>query len=111
MKLSSTYRFADVNIKKAYYMLEQGDDQERYLFKSIKQALVNIEGNAFCGIQLSKRLMPKEYTQKYGIENVWKYDLPGGWRLIYSIARDKIIVVSLILEWFNHKEYERRFKY
>lgn len=73
--------------------------------------LGNIEENAFCGIQIPKRLMPGEYVQKYGVGNVWKYDLPRGWRLIYSIVREEIIVVSLILEWFDHKEYERRFNY
>lgn len=111
MKLLSTYRFADEKIKEAYYQLEQGDDQERELFKLIKQALINIEENAFCGIQLPKRLIPQEYTQNYGVGNVWKYDLPRGWRLIYSIVREEVIVISLILEWFDHKEYERRFNY
>lgn len=111
MKLPSSYRFADESVKEAYYKLEHSDDQERELFKLIKQALVNIEENAFCGIQVPKRLIPKEYEQKYGVRNVWKYDLPRGWRLIYSIAREEVIVVSLILEWFDHKEYERRFNY
>ena len=45
------------------------------------------------------------------MKNLWKYDLPKGWRLIYSIVNDEIVVVSLILEWFDHKEYERKFKY
>lgn len=111
MKLPSTYRFADENVKEAYYKLENGDDQERELFKLIKQALANIEENAFCGIQVPKRLIPNEYAQKYGVGNVWKYDLPRGWRLIYSIVREEVIVVGLILEWFDHKEYERRFNY
>lgn len=105
------YRFADEKVKEAFYKLEQGDDQERELFKLIKQALVNIEENAFCGIQIPKRLIPVEYLQKYEVANLWKYDLPRGWRLMYSIAREEVIVVSLVLEWFDHKEYERKFKY
>ena len=76
MKLPSSYRFVDKKIKEAYYKLEHGDDQERELFKLIKQALINIEENAFCGIQLPKRLIPKRYVQEYGVGNVWKYDLP-----------------------------------
>ena len=111
MKLASTIRFADEKIKEAFYKLELGDNQERELFKLINQALDNIEKNAFCGIQIPKRLIPKEYSDKYGIRNLWKYDLPKGWRLIYSISNDEIVVVSLILEWFDHKEYERKFKY
>ncbi len=37
--------------------------------------------------------------------------MPKGWRLIYSIGREEIKVISLILEWLTHKEYEKRFKY
>ena len=49
--------------------------------------------------------------KKYGIDNLWKYNFPNAWRLIYSVARDEIIVVTIILEWMNHKEYEKRFNY
>lgn len=111
MELPSTIRFADEKVKEAFYKLEKGDNQERELFKLIDQAIDNIEKNAFCGIQLPKRLIPKIYSQKCGVTNLWKYDLPKGWRLIYSIVRDEVIVVSLVLEWFDHKEYERRFNY
>lgn len=111
MKLPSDIRFADKSIQNALYKLEKGDDSERELFKFINQALDNIETNAFCGIQIPKKLIPEEYASNYGVKNLWKYDLPKGWRLIYSIVNDEIVVVSLILEWFDHKEYERRFKY
>ncbi len=111
MKLSSDIRFADESIREAFYKLEKGDDSERELFKFINQALDNIEENAFCGIQIPKRLIPKEYIIKYGVKNVWKYDLPKAWRLIYSIVNDEIVVVSLVLEWLDHKKYEKRFKY
>ena len=111
MKLSSDVRFADEKVREAFYKLENGDDQERELFKLINQAMDNIENNAFCGIQIPKKLIPKTYIQNYGVTNIWKYDLPKGWRLIYSIVRDEVIVVSLILEWFDHKDYERRFNY
>jgi hypothetical protein len=30
---------------------------------------------------------------------------------MYSVRRDDIIVVAIILEWMNHREYERRFSY
>lgn len=111
MKLPSDIRFADESIKEAFYKLEKGDDSERELFKFINQALDNLEENAFCGIQIPKRLIPEEYIKKYGAKNIWKYDLPKAWRLIYSIVNDEIVVVSLVLEWLDHKNYEKRFKY
>ena len=111
MKLPSTVRFADDSLKKAFYKLQQGDDSEKELFNFIDQALDNIEKNAFCGVRLPKRLIPKIYASKYGVQNIWKYDLPKGWRLIYSVLGGKVVVVNLVLEWFAHKEYERKFKY
>ena len=111
MILPSEIRFADESIKEAFYKLEKGDSSEKELFKFIDQALENIEKNAFCGIQIPKKQIPKEYLIKYNSTNLWKYDLPNAWRLIYSIRGGKAIVISLILEWMNHKEYERRFNY
>jgi len=111
MILPSETRFADESIKEAFYKLEKGDSSEKELFKFIDQALENIEKNAFCGIQIPKKQIPKEYLVKYSSTNLWKYDLPNAWRLIYSIRGGKAIVISLILEWLTHKEYERRFNY
>ena len=111
MKLPSEIRFADEKIKEAFYKLENGDYQGKELYKFINQAINNIELSAFCGIQIPKKLIPKIYEQKYNVTNLWKYDLPKGWRLIYSISRDEVMVISLILEWFDHKEYEKRFNY
>ena len=82
MKLPSEIRFADTKIQEAFYELELGDNQEKELFKVINQAFDNIEANAFCGIQIPKHLIPKEYVTKYGVKNIWKYDLLKGWRLI-----------------------------
>ncbi|MFA4953385.1 MAG: hypothetical protein WC584_04125 [Candidatus Pacearchaeota archaeon] len=87
-------------------------DEEDPLKKSIKRAIKDLQNNAFFGIQIPKRLIPKEYIIKYDAKNLWKYDLPQGWRLIYMITVEKEVqLVSLILEWFSHPEYEKRFHY
>lgn len=77
----------------------------------IKRALEDIKKNPFCGIQVPKRLIPKEYVKKLNIKNVWKYNLPNAWRLIYSIEGGEVIIITIVLEWMDHKEYERRFRY
>src|SRR3990167_8933587 len=104
MKLKSEYRFIDTKLKSAYLRLKDGDEQEKELFRQVEHALKDIEENAFCGVQIPRRLIPKDYMQKHKIPNLWKYDLPKGWRLLYSIVQDELIVVSLILEWSNHKK-------
>ncbi len=44
-------------------------------------------------------------------DNLWKYDLPHGQRLVYSLAVMEGEDLCLIVEWFSHKQYERRFRY
>ncbi|MCW6158831.1 MAG: hypothetical protein LVQ63_05065 [Thermoplasmatales archaeon] len=48
---------------------------------------------------------------KYEIDNLWKYNLPNAWRLVYSVAGSEVEIIAILLEWFPHKEYERRFNY
>jgi Txe/YoeB family toxin of Txe-Axe toxin-antitoxin module len=104
----STVIFANDKIEQEFLNLKDSDDLKKNLTRAIKE----IQENAFCGIQIPKRLIPKEWAQMYGFTNLWKYDLPDGWRLIYSIITpNKIEIVTIILEWFDHKNYERRFGY
>ncbi len=98
-------------IKKAFEKLEQGGSEEKELFLWLERAFKDIEANAFCGIQVSKKQIPKEFLKRYKIRNLWKYNLPNAWRLLYSVENDGISVVSIILEWGRHKEYERRLRY
>ena len=107
----SSNKFADEAIRKAFEQLKEGKGEERRLYDWLVRAFNDVEQNAFCGIQIPKRLIPKEYLQKYDVKNVWKYNLPNAWRLIYSIEHQEIIVVSIVLEWMDHKEYEHRFNY
>jgi len=103
--------FADDKVKKAFDKLKGSKTEDKRIYEWLNRAFDDIKEDAFCGTQVPKRLIPKEYLKKYKIDNLWKYDLPNAWRLMYSVARDEIIVISIILEWLPHKEYERRFKY
>jgi Txe/YoeB family toxin of Txe-Axe toxin-antitoxin module len=100
--------FISNDLEKSYNSLKEGD----FLKKAITRAIQDLKENAFSGIQVPKRLIPKEYIRKYGINNLWKYDLPKGWRLLYTVTADnEVELISAILEWFDHKNYEKRFKY
>ena len=105
-KKSDGIDFVNGKIKQAYENLK---DTDKDLFTHLTRAFNDLLENAFCGIQIPKKLIPKEYKHH---ENLWKYNLPNAWRLIYSIkAPNKIEIISVILEWMNHKNYERKFKY
>ena len=103
--------FADIKIKKSYLELKEGKFEEKQLFEFINRAIEDLKENPFCGIRVPKNLWPKEYLQKYQITNLWKYNLPNYWRLIYTLVGNEVKIVSMILEWFSHPEYERRFHY
>jgi len=107
-KKPSHIEFKDKSLQEAFSFLRTGDNSQRELYKFIEQAFTNIEENFFCGTQIPKRLIPKEYKQ---YPNLWKYDLPRAWRLIYTVRGNDIEVVSLVLEWMDHTNYERRFNY
>ncbi len=104
----SKVKFISDELEKDFESLKEDD----FLKKSIKRAIRDLRNNAFFGIQIPKRLFPKEYIVKYGITNLWKYDLPNSWRLLYTITKEnEVQIVSAILEWFNHKDYEKKFRY
>lgn len=108
--MKSQVAFADENLKKEFDQLSK--IKEIKFYEQLVKAFRNLEENAFCGIQIPKKLIPPFYIQKYGADNLWKYNLPDGWRLTYFItAPNKIEIVSVILEWFDRSDYERRFKY
>lgn len=109
--IPSNVRFANEKVKNAFEKLKESKGNEKQLYVQLLNAFSEIEKNAFSGIQIPKRLIPKEYLKKYNIHNLWKYNLPNAWRLLYSIENQEIIVVAIILEWMKHKEYERIFKY
>lgn len=110
--MKSKIVFADEKTKKAFEKLKLMKTEERRLYEFLARAFEDLEKNAFCGIQIQKHLIPKEYIRKYGkLDNLWKYDLPNSWRLIYTIKRDNVIILSIILEWLDHKNYEKRFRY
>ena len=109
--MKSKIVYSDAKLQQTLEAMQYSKAEDKKLYKWINRALDDLEKNAFCGIQVQKKIIPKTYRDKYDIDNLWKYDLPEGWRLIYSITNRKICVLTIILEWLNHKDYERRFKY
>lgn len=76
--MKSEIKFADEKVKASFESLKESKTEDKMLYEWIRRALDDLEENAFCGIQIAKRLIPKVYIQKYGIDNLWKYDMPKG---------------------------------
>jgi Txe/YoeB family toxin of Txe-Axe toxin-antitoxin module len=108
--MKSEVIFGDEKLKEQFDKLK--GVKENNLQEQLTKAFKNLQEDAFCGIQIPKHLIPKEYTKRFGnITNLWKYNLPDAWRLIYTVKNNKVSVLSVLLEWMDHKNYERRFGY
>jgi Txe/YoeB family toxin of Txe-Axe toxin-antitoxin module len=100
--------FVNDKLEESFNALKEDDP----IKKGIIRAIRDLHENAFSGIQIPKRLIPRIYIQNYEINNLWKYDLPNGWRLLYTVTpENEVELISAILEWFDHKEYERKMNY
>ena len=103
--------FVSRKLKEEFEALEDSKFEDKQLYKFILRAIDDLKQNPNCGTKVPKKLWPKEYIQEYDITNLYKYDLPNAWRLVYTIEVDEIRIISIILEWFSHKDYEKRFNY
>ena len=106
--MESRVIFADEELKRTFESLKSEDER---LYKEIEEALKTIRQNAFFGRNVKKKLIPKELIQKYGIDNLWIYNLRKDWRLLYTITNNEVEVLAIVLDWMNHKDYERLFKF
>jgi len=103
--------FVDQETKKAFEELKNGKFEDKQLYEFLIRAIDDLKKNPYTGINIPKNLIPKEYIKNFGINNLRKYNLPNAWRLIYNLKGNEIEIISIILEWMSHKEYEKRFKY
>jgi hypothetical protein len=103
--------FISNKIKKEFELLNKGKFEEKKLYSFINNAIDDLKLNPEAGIKIPKRLWPKEYIVKYEINNLWKYNLPNAWRLVYTIEMNRIMIFNIILDWLDHKNYERKFNY
>ena len=65
----------------------------------------------FAGQRVEKKKFPKHYVQKYGVNNLHKYNLDAANRLIYTLVADESGIAVVVLEILSHKEYEKMFGY
>jgi hypothetical protein len=89
------------------------------LFASISAKIELLRNKYDYGIQIPKRQIPAKYVQQYGVTNLWKVDLAGYWRMIYTLkqpqreqAEVEIITIWLdVLDIYDHERYDKTFGY
>ena len=97
--------FVDDELERIFNELPESDSIKREIIRAIG----NIRENVFVGRNVKKELIPKRLIDKYNLNNLWIYALPNGWRLLYSITGNEIEIIAAVLDWMDHKDYEKLF--
>jgi len=91
-----------------YQALKHGSAEK----KIVDSALDKLKRNRMVGEKIQRPHWPPSYVKRYGINNLWKYNLSKAARLIYTILSENGRWIAIVLEMFlTHKEYEKRFGY
>lgn len=105
---------ADVEYKKLNEIVGQQQKEgkentpEMQLLRSVKQKIEMIKDNPFYGDNIGKRKLQKT---PYNVQNLWRVGLSGYWRMLYTIKGDEIQIICFILDFLNHEDYNKKFRY
>lgn len=99
-------------LKKLREAIKEKDSKfHKQLLKAIEREKDNLLIDMHRGIQIPKSQIPKEFIDQYGVSNLWKINLPDYWRMVYTIIGNEFEIISVLLEFMDHKEYDRKFGY
>ena len=83
------------------------NSDEMQLLKSIKQKSDILKANPTYGDKVPHRLIPKTLN----VSNLFRVELTGYWRMLYSLEGNKVEVVAFILYIIDHSTYNKLLGY
>lgn len=81
------------------------------LLKAIDRIIEQLAIDPTYGTHIPKNRIPKKYIDEYGINNLWKANLPSAWRLLYTLDAGKPEILTILLEYLDHNQYNKLFGY
>ena len=81
--------------------------EEMQLLKSINEKRNFIKANPFYGDNIEKKKIPKSYN----VQNLWRVELVGYWRMLYTIKGDRVEIICFVLDIMDHVKYDKLFGY
>ncbi len=79
------------------------------IYKDIDNAIKELNKDKIIGTHLQRSKVPKYYIQKHDYNAYYKVVLPENWRLIYGIISIHRERRALLMEVFDHVDYNKRF--
>lgn len=93
---------------------ESGRGQEARKSNQRLKALERLEGQfpwkPFLGRNVPKKLIPEGYAKR-GVTNLFRSELPDGWRLLYTVMEVDGEQAVVELDAMPHPEYDKLFGY
>lgn len=81
------------------------------LLTSINNAIKNIKADYKYGDLIPRKYISKATIQKYGTDKIFRVELVGYWRLLYTVIGDDVEIIAFILEYMDHDKYNKIFGY
>ncbi len=110
LRVKGTPEF-DFQYRELSQSAERGNGASQILLKKLDKAIEKLKYNYKAGRHISKDKIPEFYVIHYGVENLWKLNIDPVYRLIYTIRGTELEVMSVLLEFYDHKTYQKRFGY
>jgi len=84
------------------------NSHNQQLLNSIKRASELLKQDPHNGTPIPKAIYVKA---KIPVTNLWKVNLTGYWRMLYTIKGDEVEIICYVLDICDHKRYDRIFGY
>ncbi|HIH24435.1 TPA: hypothetical protein HA251_05350 [Candidatus Woesearchaeota archaeon] len=75
--------------------------------RSINEKIVLLATNPLTGTKIQRQLIPGEYN----VDNLWKIDLAGYWRMLYTLNTGEVEILAIVLDIMDHPDYDKKFGY
>ena len=100
--------FVDKDLEKVFGELSDKDPLKKGLIRAMRDIKENFGVGRLITRDTHNKSRVKKILGKYCSSNVRVYNLPSAWRMLYTVTRSEDIrIIAVILDWMNHKDYER----
>ena len=91
-------------------------DAPREVREALTRQAQALRGDPFRGTFIAPRQVPPQTLRRWQsrlgeLPNLYKLDLPGGWRALYFVASDERRRSAFVFEVVRHTEYDRLLGY
>jgi len=104
-------------VEETLTFLEQTKENNKIsnsVYNSFLKKIELIKNNPGCGDNIPKSQIPKEYIEKYKINNLFRIELSNYWRCLYTLIdekENKIEIIAFVIDFLDHNKYNKKFKY